>query len=199
MIGSHDSYTHLASTNSFYNNFTDFWRCQRHTVVDQYRLGVRFFDIRVCLEKVNGKNQWRACHGKADLEKRWSSLRSICSYVQNSLVGSQFRLILEKGSTEEFINEVDKLWETYPCLIEVAIKNPWKYIYQSANHPQYKDYTYCPWNTGKSFWENLGDLITNISTIKSYAKSHNPIITNGMINDPNIIYFMDYAGDSLSK
>ena len=47
MIGSHNSFTYLKSTNSVINAVSAFWRCQVKSIQEQYKAGVRFFDVRV--------------------------------------------------------------------------------------------------------------------------------------------------------
>lgn len=200
MIGSHDSYTHLACTDSKFNRYTEFWRCQDTTVLQQYKDGCRFFDVRVKLVVEDGKNHWQAIHGACPLEKKWVSLKSLCAYFNSTLKNSLFRIVLEDSKGQDiFENEVTPLLGKYPGLIEVAIKKPWKTIYWAKNHPQYVEYYYMPWNTGKSFWSNLLSLFGKIDTIKHYAKKHNPVITEEMKNDPNTIYLMDYVSDALNK
>ena len=193
MIGSHNSFTHLASDSDINNYFTWLWRCQDKTMVEQYEAGVRFFDIRVKAIVKSGKVMWEACHGSAGLGKTFLSINAICTYVQKSLPGSTFRLLLEKKGDydEKFKTDSLKAVEKYPEILKfVAIKSGWSVLYQATDIPQIIDYCYVPWHSGDSFWENIKNF--RPSTIKSYAKKHNPVITQEMVDDPTTIYFMDY-------
>ena len=55
MIGSHNSFTYLKSTNSVINAVSAFWRCQVKSIQEQYKAGVRFFDSRCEVLNVHGK------------------------------------------------------------------------------------------------------------------------------------------------
>lgn len=192
MIGSHNSFTHLSSDSTLNNNFSAFWRCQDKTVVEQYEAGVRFFDIRIkAIEKKN-KVMWEVCHGSAGLGKTFISINSICTYVQKSLPNATFRLLLERGGYEDkFIEDsLEAVNKFGDILLFVAIKSGWNIIYQSPNMPQIIDYCYVPWHSGDSFWENIKNF--SFSTIRGYAKAHNPEITEDMIEDKNVIHFMDF-------
>ena len=193
MIGSHNSFTHLASDSSLNNKFTWLWRCQDKTVVEQYEAGVRFFDIRVKAIEKKGKLMWEACHGNAGLGKTFLSINAICTYVQKSLPGATFRLLLEKsGNEDKFREDSLKAIEKFgDILLFVAIKSGWQVIYQSDKLPQIIDYCYVPWHSGDSFWTNIKNF--EFSTIKKYAKEHNPEITQELIDDPNVIHFMDFV------
>lgn len=68
MLGSHNSFTYLKATNTFYGQFPIVWRCQYKTIQEQYKDGIRFFDVRVKLEKKANRNMWRCAHGIVDLE-----------------------------------------------------------------------------------------------------------------------------------
>lgn len=98
MIGSHDSFTYLKSTNWFYNRFTRVWKTQDIDIITQYALGVRMFDIRV--RRDNGC--WRVCHGICDLKMTFPNLESICTYMQEYCPEAIYRIVLEKGSDRVF-------------------------------------------------------------------------------------------------
>lgn len=98
MIGSHDSFTYLKSTNYFYNFYTKVWKTQELDVPTQYALGVRMFDIRV--RRDNGN--WRVCHGICDLKMTFPSLESICVYMQKNCPEAIYRIVLEKGNDRMF-------------------------------------------------------------------------------------------------
>ena len=184
MIGTHDSYTYLKSTEGIYNTFSWSWRTQDKSIQQQYAAGVRYFDIRV---REDGKF-WRVCHGVVDLDKRFASIQDILVLFSGIYKDSLVRLILEKGPTAKFESEINKYKDLYPCLAFSCIKDNWKILVN--RDPSTIDYCYVPWHSGDSFWENIKHL--KISTIKSWAKSHNPVVSEDLINS-NTLHFMDYA------
>lgn len=196
MLGSHNSYTHLKAVNKdIFNKFTKYWRCQYKTIQEQYAVGVRFFDVRVREEhkKVGGKDRimWRSCHGAVDLDNLFTSLSVLCKYFQGMGPDVKIRLILEKGDETAFRKEVeDKVIPKFKSVVlQVAIKSGWKVLYSDWQGISLTDYCYIPWDTGKGFWYNVTHFTG--STIKKWAKEHNPVVTKEMIEDPKHIYFMD--------
>ena len=59
-------------------------------------------------------------------------------------------------------------------------------------NPHILDYTYTPWLSGVSFWDNI-KRFNFFSTIKKWAKKHNPTISSTLKEDSTNIYFMDYV------
>ena len=191
MIGSHNSFTYLKSTNALYNRFPIAWRCQYKTIQEQYNDGVRFFDVRVKLEKKANRNMWRCAHGAVNLQQMFVSLKNIFIYFKQMLPGSYFRLILEDNKgIEEFKKEIQPFIDkpAKECLF-ICIKKDWEILYNNLP-PVLNDYCYIPFVSNKSTWQNLKDM--EWTTIKKYADKHNPPISKAMIEDPNVIYFMDY-------
>lgn len=184
MIGSHNSYSYLNPVNTVYNTVSGLWRCQTKTIQEQYNAGVRYFDVRVHKEG----SFWRICHGAVDFNLKFPSLENICLLFQN-MEGSKLRLILEKGDSDEFEKTVISLSEKYSCLVFSCIKKDWKVILDKG--VQLIDYTYTPWLSGESFWSNI-KRFNFLSTIKAWAKAHNPSLTPNMITS-QIVHFMDYV------
>lgn len=191
MIGSHDSYTYLNALDSTVNSFTRYWRCQKKTIIEQYKAGVRFFDIRVARDvKSDGRKIWRVCHGYADLSKVYATLKAICVYFTSSLKGCSFRIWFEKGTDEEwaeFVDEIKPLIEKYPNLLQVVRKDPEIIYYVSPKYPKLEYYAFNDWSVKTVLCGLLED------PIKSWAKEHNPEITQEMIDDEKTLYFMDYV------
>lgn len=194
MIGSHDSYTYLDANSDLVNNFTRFWRCQDISITDQYKAGVRYFDVRVIREK-SGDNRyvWRTCHGMAELSKVFTTLKSICVYFYSILKGSVFRMFLEKGSKEDeeaFKRESQALLDQYAGapIMQLGIKKPvWTPFYTNPNHPRFVDYTFENW-TLSQIVDNLFDY-----PIRNHAREVNPKITQEMIDDKKVVYMLDYV------
>lgn len=198
MIGAHDTYTYMKATNWFIELFSYFWRCQKKDIDELYQLDVRCFDIRVIREN----NYWVVGHGKAKVNKTFNTLEEICKYFKTNYKNSIIRIILEsdgnnKSIVKVFKEECNKIINNYDKMLwSIYIKNPWTCIYK--NKKEYQTIDYCchlfNWNLGKSFIENIKNFDFSSRSIKTWAKNHNPKITQEMIENENIIYLMDYIG-----
>ena len=103
----------------------------------------------------------------------------------------KIRLFLEKGTKadeEVFKFFIYKLSYKYSNLVFSAIKKNWKVLHNTLL--SVIDYTYIPFYSNLSFWQNIKRM-NWFSTIKKWAKKHNPIITQDMKNDINVVYFID--------
>lgn len=223
MIGSHNTFTYLYcnkgsmqidSLKQYANKIkecTGLWRCQDKLLTTQYALGVRYFDVRVSRETVNGISMWRVGHGAADLVKYFTSLESICLFFQKHCPDAIFRLVLEKiegywsleiktlnkwdtlkssQDITDFKTEVNTLSKTYTNLVKGVIKYNWDEFYTSATHPTMKDLAYNADNWGIT--DILGIITNDSHPIKDNALKNNPVITEEMINDTTTCYFMDF-------
>ena len=112
MIGSHDSYTYLPPKKKIFKIFSFLWKTQNKSIYEQILLGVEYFDIRVKYE--NGI--WRLCHGLVDFNSTFTSLEEILKEFKDYKV----RLILEKGSEEEFIKEINSIKYNFSCCITMC-------------------------------------------------------------------------------
>lgn len=183
MIGTHNSYTYLPARNKIFELFSFLWRTQVKDIAQQKEIGVTYFDVRVRRDR----HVWRVCHGLVDFNKTFKSIEEIVSTFNPYRV----RILLEKGNCNDevsFIKELDKCLNC-PNLSFVGIKRGWMVIIN--RDPNMIDYTYTPWLSGLSFWENI-KRFNFLSTIKKWAKKHNPVINNDMKKDNNL-YFMDYV------
>lgn len=199
MLGSHNSFTCLSSVNNnIFNYLTKYWRCQTKSIQEQYKTGVRFFDIRVCTETVNvgGKDKvmWRSCHGLVNVDNLFTTLTICCKQFKSMGDDVKIRILLEKGDDNDialFKTEAEKCINKYSDIItQIVIKDNWQILYEDWKGLKIIDYCYIPWNSGKSFLYNLTHFTG--SSIESWAKSHNPVIDENLINDKTTIYFMDY-------
>lgn len=189
MLGTHNSYTYLKAKNPFYEFFSFLWRTQDKPIGLQMIAGVNYFDIRV---RRDG-DVWRICHGLVDFDFTVKRLEDLL-YIFSS---RKVRIILERtslldryeGVVEDFKEEIEEC-SKYPCLSFAAIKSGWKVIYDDGT--AIMDCTYTPWLAGLSFWENI-KRFNFFSTIKRWAKKHNPAITDEMKNSPQTVYFVDYV------
>lgn len=197
MIGSHNTYTYLNSDSKILNRNTRFWRCQSGNITKQYLLGVRYFDIRVFRTMGSfGKMVWRAAHGAAELEKSWLKVKAICNMFKATYKGAKFRLWLEKGSDEDielFKKEVLECQPTCPQLTWAQIKLTGEVVYKQENHPEWHEYSYEKWD-----FNSIMNNLTNYP-IKENALKNNPKITQEMIDDPNTVWLIDYACDTLER
>lgn len=180
MIGSHDSFSFLKAENPIFNLFSSFWRTQTLNIKEQYNVGVRYFDIRV--RETDG--QWQICHGLVDfVNSKYRDLETIVKGLHTLYKDIRIRLILERGNEGRFIEEINSISN---LLSFAAIKKNWKVLINKD--PKIIDCTYVPWHSGWSFFKNVKHFLSNISTIKCYAKKHRP-----QSMEPDTIYFMDYV------
>lgn len=187
MIGSHNCYTFLPARKHWLEWFSFLWRTQDKNIKEQKDCGVRYFDVRVKYDPYI--RMWRICHGIVDFYLVFRSLEDIANIFNSNEY--RLRLILEKDTEEgrkHFINEISTIKDKYCCLSFACIKKEWEIIYNKD--PQIIDYTYTPWLSGVSFWNNI-KRFNFFSTIKRWAKKHNPVINNIIIED-NTVHFMDY-------
>lgn len=202
MIGSHDTFTYLKTNNILAKMFTMFWRCQEKSIQDQYKAGVRLFDIRVMYEKIEDKEWWRVGHGLAKVDQCFVNLNNICSYFKKEFPGSLIRIILESGCDDEYIvkrfeTHAKKAVKSYSSILtQIIIKHPWKVLHTLNTFKEEHDYC-CHlfnWDIDKSIIDNIKQFDISSWSIKSWAKKHNPSeITKEMIEDKDKLYFMDYV------
>lgn len=181
MLGTHDSYTYLTAKKKIFEWVSFLWRTQVKSIEEQKKAGVSYFDIRVRRDN----DVWRICHGLVDFNLTYKSIEEIL----NKFSIYKVRIILERGDREDlFRGEVTKHVDC-PTLSFACIKRNWKILLD--RDASIIDYTYTPWLSDLSFWENV-KRFNFFSTIKKWAKKHNPTVTTKMKTDKNIIYFMDY-------
>lgn len=182
MIGTHDSYTFLPARKKLFEWFSFLWRTQVKSIAQQKEIGVTYFDVRV---RRDG-NVWRVCHGLVDFDLTFKSIGEIVSIFSVYKV----RIILEREGSEDLFRE--EVLKSASCLALsfACIKSGWKVILD--RDPHIFDYTYTPWLSGVSFWDNI-KRFNFFSTIKRWAKKHNPIINDILKKDSTNIYFMDYV------
>lgn len=181
MIGSHNSYTFLPAKCKILNWFSFLWRCQVKNIYEQKGSKVSYFDIRVRRDM----STWRICHGIVDFNLTFNSLEEIVNIFSDKYV----RLILERGDAVLFKEEIARLEDKYPSLVFSCIKKNWEILVN--RDLSIIDYTYTPWLSGLSFWENI-KRFNFFSTIKRWAKKHNPIMNDIVIKDSKV-HFMDYV------
>ena len=91
MIASHDSYTYQKPKNILLNLISNFWKCQKKDINEQYNLGVRVFDVRV----YRYNNVWGTAHGMIHFNQSFNTLSDICKYFKDNFEGSIIRIYLE--------------------------------------------------------------------------------------------------------
>lgn len=182
MIGSHDSFTYLNATSKVYEKISALWRTQTKTIQNQYKAGVRYFDVRV---RRDG-DIWRVCHGLVDFNQIFTRLEMIPKFFNKIGEDCILRIILERGDDTLFKAEAEKLKENNNVTF-IGIKDNWQVLYNED--PPIKDYSYIPWDSGKSIWGNI-TAMKYFSSIKKHAKKNNPQITPELIADETV-HFMD--------
>ena len=103
-----------------------------------------------------------------------------------------------KDIKELFLREAKQTFELYKDMLwGIGTHFPWHTYYSNENfNPRIKEY-YCHpfnWNTDKDIKYNLKHIDLTSWSLPLYAKKHNPIITKEMIEDPKVMYIMDYVG-----
>lgn len=162
MIGSHDSFTCLAPQCKAYNAGKRWWKTQKVSLQEQYDLGVRLFDIRVCLKE----GLWRPCHGLVNLTASFSSLEGICKFMDTYLPDAIYRIVLEKGDVVEewqFRNQSSGLCSKYPHLWRLDIKasKNWMGAVANNNDPLYREgYAFAKVNVWESPAQELHGFVT---------------------------------------
>lgn len=211
MIGSHDTFTYLKSTNCLYNGFSRLWRTQPqgYNIEKQYQCGVRMFDVRVA----RVKNHWQPAHGLATLRNAWSSLGQLAHYVQNACPKAIWRLVLERGGKndkEQFLKEVEQynLIDNYPNLWRIDIKSDksWLGKYGNNNEKLYNQgYKFALVNTWESPSQELHATVTpknfykvNLLTEASKINMRLPFFQTQKafkeeVNSKDSLYLIDFA------
>lgn len=208
MIGSHDTFTYLRPCNPIFNLGTRWWKTQCKSITEQYNFGIRFFDIRVCLDK---ENHWRYCHGLIDLNKYERTLYDICLYMTEYFPKAIYRIVLEKGNyTDEriFINESQGLCNKFPNLWRIDIKSNKVWMGEVCNNNELL------FNMGYKFalsnvWEEPAHELHGLVTISNFYKidlkeeakkinKYLPFYCSGeyrrkMIESKEQLYFLDYC------
>ena len=184
MIGSHDSFTYMNPLHSIFKLFKFIWRTQTKSITEQYNCGVRYFDIRVKYRR----NRWYICHGVVTFNVSFYSIKHIIDFFNLHYLNSKLRIIYERGEYEDiFKKEIRDILDN-DTLSFACIKSKWEVLVN--RDPIINDYTYKPILSNLSWCENIKRM-NFFSTIKSWAKRHNPKINEDMICN-NVLYFMDY-------
>lgn len=204
MIASHDSYTFLKAKNPLMSLITIWWRCQKLNIEAQYKLGTRIFDIRVYYNRK--KKKWGTAHGFAKSDKiMFDSIPDICKYFNKNFPNSIIRIYLEdnvkknknQDIKEKFLNEAQCAYIDYINMIwEIGTHYPWITYFRGQNDFIINEY-YCHlfnWNPDKKILDNIKKFNWSSWNLPLFAKKHNPIITQKMIEDKSIMYIIDYIG-----
>lgn len=182
MIASHSSFSYLEPTYSLYGLLKGLWKTQNKTIEQQYTEGVRYFDIRVYWH--NGF--WRICYSLINFDWYYTSLDDLARYFFVEYPEAEIRIILEKGNTKQFRKEAELL--LLPNVDWIAIKGG-----ETLRRSSYPivDYSQKIWDHQLSWITNLYNMIDD-HDIKKMAYINNPIVTDKMIRDKNIVYFLDF-------
>ena len=180
MIGTHNSLTACEPIHWYFKPFKFLWRCQTKFLREQLEYGTKFVDIRV---RINDKGEIVFCHGIVDLE---------CSNLEYILImlatyNATCRIIVERGNSLKIMDYIP--FEYFDTVVkQVIIKKGWRVIYNRLEN-EIIDYSYVPFYSDKSFWWNIKHM--KFSTIKKWAKQHNPKFNNDILKS-NTIHFVDY-------
>ena len=137
MIGTHQSLTYAKPLQWYFKPFHFVAKCQERDYKEQYKLGVRLFDIRI----KPYKGTWRVAHGSMIFD---IDLYEVLRYL-NSKGDCIIQISLEynkepKNSDviiESFIKEVQNLINSYPNIkfFGFGTKWNWNKVYSYQNEP----------------------------------------------------------------
>lgn len=187
MLASHNSYTFLSPRRWWHKFTTPLWRCQTHNIKAQIDAGARLLDIRVRWD-AKGRG-WRPCHGAVDLGK-------FCYLYLGALTLRTVpcRIILERRSSDDVARFADAVAELVDFGIPVsvaAVKRGWKIIYRNPSiDDRCEDHYYKPFDSTRSLWSNLSNLLRHPSTIARYARA-NAAGRYGWAADPDRYHLID--------
>lgn len=205
MIGSHDSFTCEKSTSFIYNNGKRWWKTQEKSIQEQYNFGIRFFDIRIYRDN----NKWRTCHGKVNLKTTFNCIDEICQWMASNCPKAIYRIVLEKGDTDEFIKQAEHcLLIKYPNLWRMDIKESGKWLGEVLNNNQklydrgYKFALVNVWDppayelhgfiTSSNFYKiDLRKEAKKINSNLEFFKDKEKL--KAMIESKEELYFLDYC------
>lgn len=213
MIGSHNSLTYLKSTSWVCNRTTKWWRTQCKSIYEQYAFGVRFFDFRVCRDG----NQWRLCHGEANLKMTFSRLKNICNLMGMKYPDAIYRIVLEKGDDDLFKRDAlhplrrmvsQDLCDRYENLWRVDIKSTGNWMGSVCNNNQNlydRGYKFAKVDTWTPPAHELHGSITASNFYKTNLKKEaqkingslqffkDPQLLKDMIGSKDELFFLDYC------
>ena len=208
MIGSHDTFTYLEPCNPILNLGERWWKTQCRSIKEQYEFGVRFFDIRVCLDK---HYFWRFCHGLVNFNRCVGTLYEICLYMAIFCPKAIYRIVLEKGNyTDEmiFIYETEGLCDKFPNLWRVDIKSSKVWMGEVCNNNELlfnMGYKFALVNTWEKPAHELHGFVTTSNfykvNLRKEAMKINGSLTffdnkaslKEVIDDKVNLYFIDYC------
>lgn len=146
ILASHNSLTYLSPKNPLAYLFRWMYRCQKKTIQEQYRDGVRYFDFRLSYDK-RGNLEFR--HGLVAFKTPKNKLNSILKYL-NATNDVTIRVVLERCKEDVdntlFILECRSMEYKYPNIRFVCGENvkTKEVVYQFKNKedkPVYEKYS----------------------------------------------------------
>lgn len=128
MIGTHQSLTYAKPLQWFMKPFHFVARCQKRDYEEQYKLGVRLFDIRI----KPYKGTWKVAHGSMIFD---IDLHEVLNYLDN-MGDCIVQISLEYNSKpknadkliDDFVKEVQNLINNYPNIKFYGFRTKWNWI-----------------------------------------------------------------------
>lgn len=108
-LASHNTFSYLPVRKWWMKPFAWMARCQRITTYQQYRCGVRFFDLRVRFDK---KGERILCHGLMEYADGEDTL-SVALSILDHKGGCGMRVVLETNKSDEFQEGKFRQWCGY--------------------------------------------------------------------------------------
>lgn len=142
-VVSHNSGTGERPANMFARLFPFVARCQNKDILDQYKIGVRGFDIRIRWHK----DGYYVHHGLARYRKTFEQviqeLNNVNRYCKDfCFVMVTYEWKLEEDEQYEFVGYVKEVMRkaNFLTLGHVSMKKPeWKVLWSSKEQPRYAD------------------------------------------------------------
>lgn len=189
MLGSHNSMSYLKPIHWWQRWQRPWYRCQEINLVQQYKQGARYFDIRVNL--IHG--EWHFVHNKIDFGHIKDGLNELDQLIE--LVGKEnqeiyFRIILDRRKAPKTKEEQEYLLIKFNNFISWAIDNykkynvffldsvivywNWEKLYEDHLHPEIVEY--------HNSIINKDHLLKYLLGNKHFSKKHNhEYITNSIL------------------
>lgn len=202
MLGSHNSMSYLKPIHWWQRWQKPWYRCQEINLVQQYKQGVRYFDIRVNL--IHG--EWHFVHNKIDFGHINGGFKDIDKLIELAEKENQeiyFSVILDRRKAPKTKEEQEYLlirfrnlisWaiDAYKkynviCLDSVIVYWNWKKLYVDPIHPEVAEY--------HNSVIHRDHLLKYLFGNKHFSKKHNHeyVANSNLIKFYNQCILMDFV------
>lgn len=195
MLGSHNSMSYLKPIHWWQRWQRPWYRCQEINLVQQYKQGARYFDIRVNL--IN--DCWHYVHNKIDFGYAgyFNELDSLIELAERENQKIYLRIILDRRKAPKTVDEQKNLVNKFQhlitwlqnaykiynviCIDEAIVYWNWKRIYKNPLHPEVYEY--------HNSVINKNNLLKYLLGNKHFAKKRNHEYATSI----NLMKFSNYC------